>query len=116
MKQVEKIQKIPQSFQAILWSASVERLGLERDKNYIIHQILAYGTLEQIGWLFKIYGKETIKKTFLEKPQNVYGLATLNFTKEVVLGLKNVDIKKEEYVQNISGSSYRRAKSGISQA
>ena len=32
--------KIPKSFQGILWSANIKNLDLERDKGYIIHQVL----------------------------------------------------------------------------
>jgi Cu/Ag efflux protein CusF len=57
-----KFQKsIPSEFQPILWSKNIKDLDLKKDKIYIIHQILSYGNLEQIKWLFKIYKKSLSK-------------------------------------------------------
>lgn len=106
--------KIPKTLQGILWSCSVEKLDLERDKNYIIHQVLAYGDLEQINWLLKIYGKEEIKKEFLSAPQNAYSPTSFIFAKDIVLGLKDISLDKERYVQNILGGVNRPPKKVLS--
>jgi uncharacterized protein (DUF2225 family) len=101
---------IPKDLQGILWSVNVSNLDLKRDKNYITHQILAYGSISQINWLFKIYGKEEVKKQFLKVPQNVYNPSSLFFVKNIILGLKNVSINKEKYVKNILGGVNRPPK------
>jgi len=93
--------KIPRSFQSILWSCNVKNLDLEKDKVYIIHQVLNYGNLEQICWLFKMYGRDEIKKVFLKKPVNIYYPSTLSFIKNIVLNLKNVPIKKKQYIKSL---------------
>ena len=97
----KKITKIPKSFQDILWSVNVKNLDLEKDKVYIIHQVLMYGTLEQIRWLFNVYGKKRIRGVFLREPQRIYNPPTLFFIKNFILDLKNVSINKEKYVSTI---------------
>lgn len=102
MKKIRKKQsKIPESLQGILWSCNVKDLDLEKDKVYIIHQVLSYGELKQIRWLFKIYGKKIIREVFLKKPVNVYSSSNLSFIKNILLGLKNVPIKKKQYIQSL---------------
>jgi len=93
--------RIPQEFQPILWSVNVKNLDLKKDKNYIIHQVLSYGTIDQIRWLFKVYRKETIKKVFLRHPQNIYSPSELHFIKNILLGLKNTILSKKKYVKTL---------------
>ena len=42
----------PKNLQAYLWSANTNDLDLKEDKNYIIHQLFAYGGIPQWRWLF----------------------------------------------------------------
>ena len=72
--------KIPKSLQGALWSVNVSKLNLEEDKPYIVHQILAYGTLDEIKWLMKTYGKDVIKKVFLNQPIKVYTPSAFRFS------------------------------------
>lgn len=97
----KKIKTIPSSFQGILWSANVRHLDLERDKVYIIHQVLMYGTIEQVKWLFMVYGKATIKKVFLKDPQRIYNPPAFLFIKNFILGLKNISLSEKKYVTSI---------------
>ena len=81
--------------QAILWSKSLKKLDLEKDKIYLVHQILAFGSLKEIPWLFKKFTKREISNIFLNYPQKVYTPASFNFVRKIVLGLKNkLDEKK----------------------
>lgn len=91
---------IPLELQPILWSKNVKDLDLEKDKNYIIHQILSYGNLKQIRWLFKVYKREEIKKVFLEFPKKIYQPAVFYFVKKFVLKLRKKKLKEEKYVKN----------------
>ena len=95
-----KIKKIPASFQGILWSVNVKNLDLEKDKVYIIHQILGYGDLDEIAWLFKIYSKEEVKKVFKTAPMRIYRAPTFNFIKNIILGLKK-PIPSKKYVTTL---------------
>ena len=90
---------IPPDFQPILWSINVKDLNLKRDKIYIIHQILSYGTLDQIRWLFKVYKREEVREVFLKFPKRLYQPAVLYFVKNFILGLKSKKIKEDKYVK-----------------
>jgi hypothetical protein len=59
---------------------NVSKLNLEEDKPYIVHQILAYGTLKEIRWLIKTYGEEVVKKVFLNQPIKVYTPSAFRFS------------------------------------
>jgi len=93
--------KIPQSLQPFLWSAKIKDLDLKRDKVFIVNQILAFGGLKELKWLFNIYPKTTIKQIFLNHPIKTYRVATFNFIKEIILELESKKLTKEKYVINI---------------
>lgn len=92
--------KIPQKLQGALWSYDVKKLDIEKNKNYITHQILMYGDLNDIKWLLKTYPKKVIKQEFLKKPQKIYTAPILNFVKTIILNIKQ-DINKKNYVKTI---------------
>ncbi|MBI5361309.1 MAG: hypothetical protein HZA48_12095 [Planctomycetes bacterium] len=93
--------RLPGSFQGILWSAGIKRLDTNRDRIYIIHQILMYGSLKQIKWLLDTYGRRTVRETFLRHPQNIYTPQAFFFTKNIVLNLKKTKINEKNYVKII---------------
>lgn len=92
---------IPQKWQGILWSCNVKKLDLERDKAYIIHQVLMYGDLKDISLLFKIYSKKEIKEVFIKKPMKIYSPQIFNFIKKIVLNIKDKTITPEKYVTTL---------------
>lgn len=96
--------KIPKSLQSILWSTDINLLDLEKHRGYIIHQLLLYGTFEDIKWLFKTYSKKEIIATFLTHPSKNYPREVFYFVKNYVLSLKNKKIDEDKYVTSISGS------------
>lgn len=91
----------PKNLQAYLWSVSVDDLDIEKDKNYIIHQIFAYGGIAQWRWLFKTYSFKTILNVFLNQPAKIYRPDAFNFVKNILLSLKNENLNKENYVLDI---------------
>lgn len=93
--------RIPQEFQPILWSVNVKNLDLEKDKNYIIHQVLMYGDLEEIAWLFKVYSKKEVKKVFEEAPMKIYSPQVFHFIKNIILGLKKKTLSPKKYVTTL---------------
>lgn len=93
--------KIPSELQPILWSVNINNLDLERDKNYIIHQILSYGNLRQIKWLFKIYKKEEIKEVFVKFPKKIYLPSVFYFVKNFILDIGKKQLKEENYVKTL---------------
>jgi hypothetical protein len=84
--------------QPILWSRDIKNLNLEKDKVYIINQILAFGTLGHLKWLFKTYKAKEITDTFLRHPLKIYQRSTFHFVKEILLELEKKKLPEEKYV------------------
>ena len=95
--------KLPDSLQGILWSKNIENINLEEDKVYIIHQILAYGDIKEVEWLFEVYPKNDIKNIFINRPVKIYTRPVYFFIKDFILNIKK-DTNENNYVKNISGS------------
>ena len=89
----------PKSLQATLWSTDISNLDIQEDKNYIIHQILSIGGVDDWQWMFKIYPLKTITSTFVKKPAKIYQPQRFSLAK-VMLGLKDQNFTKEFYVIN----------------
>lgn len=100
---------IPKKLQPILWSTNIKLLDIERDKGYIIHQVLLYGTFEELQWLFKAYSKKEIIDVFINKPQKLYPRSMFYFVKNFILQLKDKSLSEGEYVTSISGKIIPRA-------
>ena len=86
----------PQTMQGTLWSAPISSLDIEDNRVYIIHQVLAFGILEDVRWLFQTYSKKSIRKTFLESPVKTYTRAAFNFSK-LLLDVNDTDCQKDLY-------------------
>jgi hypothetical protein len=92
---------IPESWQGILWSCDVKKLDWEKDKNYIIHQVLRYGDLKDIVLLFKIYSEKEIRRVFEKNPMKIYTPQCFNFIKNIILDIKKKSISSEKYVATL---------------
>ena len=64
-----------------------------------IHQILAYGTLDDIKSLRNTLGENRLKELFLSYPKKVYGKDSLNFIKNFILKISN-SIDEQKYLKN----------------
>lgn len=91
---------IPSNLQGILWSKSVEKLDLREDRIYIINQILAFGTLAHLKWLFKTYKLAEIVEVFTKHPLKIYQKSTFNFVKNILLSLEG-QVRQEKYVSTL---------------
>jgi len=100
---MSKKNKIPKYLQPLLWCKSPKNIDLERDKVYIIHQVLSLGNLKHLKWLFKTYSFSTIKKTFLRYPKKIYRPAALQFVK-IILRISNKKINEKKYCKTLLGS------------
>ena len=80
---------IPSNLQGIFWSRDVSKLSLQRDKKYIIHQVLAYGSLDNYKWLKSVYSKKEIKRVFVNYPRKTYTPSQFNFVKNYLLSITN---------------------------
>lgn len=93
--------KIPKTLQSVLWSVNVDHLNLEKDKYYIIHQILSFGSLDDISWLINNYSKKEMIDVFMRSFKD-YSRSRFYFVKDAILGLKNWHPDEKYYVKNTS--------------
>lgn len=105
--------KIPKNLQSVFWSSDIDELDLSKDKSYIIHQILIYGTLTDIKWLFKQFSRQDILDTFIRKPRKIYPPEVYHFTKNYLLGLKDIHLAEDQYVTTVFGPLRQRATGNI---
>lgn len=105
--------KIPKRLQAVLWSADIDKLDKERDKYYIIHQVLIYGTLDELRWLFHTYGIKEIVRVFVHEPARLYPKKVYYFIKNFVLPLRKKKLYEEKYVTSIYGPIRQRTQRSI---
>lgn len=98
---MRKSQKTPRDWEVYLWSAKIEDVDLEKHKVYVIHQILAWGEPEDIKKLFKIYGFEEVRSTFIKHPKKVYTPQAFNFIVKIVLEAEK-DVNPKDYISRIT--------------
>lgn len=103
----------PKDLQGTLWSSDVEQLDLEKHKAYIIHQVLTFGTMDQLKWLFKIYQKREIVNTFVHQPMKMYPKHIYWFTKNHLLSLQHTQLDEQNYVTALFGPTRPRAQASI---
>ena len=65
MKSQEKT-KPPKSLRPLFWDVVFEELVVEKHAFLIIKRILDRGSLSDIRWLLKTYGKDEIRKVVME--------------------------------------------------
>ena len=98
------LKKLPERLQPLLWSKSIKKLDIDVDRIYIIHQVLAYGSLEDIGMLFKIYPEAEVKDVFINYPKNIYDRPVFLFIKNFLLKIKE-ELADKNYVKSFFKSS-----------
>lgn len=82
----------------LFWFTSANKLNSKKDKNLIIHQTLACGSLADIRQLFKMYSKDEVKKFFLKGKRGMYDPRVLALLK-IMFGIKKLDARK--YVKKV---------------
>ena len=105
---------MPLFLQPILWSSNIGDLDLKKHRDYIIHQILMYGSFKQLSWLFNAYSKKELVNTFLKTPQKVYTKPAFRFAKNFLLNLDKINLDEEQYVISFYGPVRPRAAKGFS--
>ena len=96
MEKVERLRKM----QGIFWSRDAQTLDFERDKAYIISQVLRYGSMEDIAWLKKQYAPEILEDVFLKHPQKIYTPVAFNFVVKIILNLSDkIKIDEQQYLK-----------------
>lgn len=92
--------KLPKFLKGYFWSVKFDDIDINKDKDYIIHQVLCFGDLNSTKWLFKTYGKNYIRKSFINKPTKIYRPQTFNWVKNILLSLDNKQLDFRKYVIN----------------
>ncbi|MFH0749756.1 MAG: hypothetical protein V1917_02455 [Candidatus Gottesmanbacteria bacterium] len=104
----------PAFLQPYLWSTNVQQINIQKDKWYIIHQLLYYGNIKELQWLFSTYSQKEIVDTFIKQPAKMYSSQAYLFVKNYLLSLSRIHLNKDDYVTSISGPVRQRASDHIS--
>ncbi len=93
------MKKIPRTFQPFLWSKNVGKMDRDRDKIYIVHQILSYGDLKELRQLFRIYDRKEVGEVFTKYPKRIYQPSVFYFIKNFILDLRKKRVNENNYVK-----------------
>lgn len=91
---------IPLDKKHLFWSADVSKLDSTLHKQYIIHQTLQYGSLNDFKWLNSLYSQTEVENVFTSHPRKTYSPRTFNFVKKYLLHLDK-DLDSTQYVSNL---------------
>ncbi len=75
--------KVPKSLQSVLWSYDISKIDVKKDKNLIIQQVLNYGTMKEIKWLFKTYSATEIKHVLKNPSRGSWDSRVLNYWSKI---------------------------------
>lgn len=64
-----------------------------------IHQILAFGTIDEVRNLIHSIGEAKLRKLFLRYPKKIYTQPALNFIKNFILHIKG-QVNGQKYLKN----------------
>jgi len=78
-----------------------ENLDISKDRNMIIHQALALGSMDDVRKIFEVYGKDTARKEFQKPVKGLYHPAVL----ELFQYLLKTKVDKVQYIKNIHGEN-----------
>jgi len=101
LKNYNKKTLISEKLQPILWSKNINNLDLEIDKIYIVHQVLAYGSMDDIKIIQKIYSEKEIKNIFKNFPKKIYTKPVFLFIKNFLLNI-NDELNEKDYIKNFT--------------
>lgn len=91
---------LPKSLQGTLWSVPLGQLDIGENRVYIIHQLLAFGTLTDLRWLFSTYDKETIREVFLKHPTKIYTRSAFHFSR-LLLDVSEFEVPVYRYDRSV---------------
>ena len=92
---------IPRSLRGILWSIDSRTASLESHKEYIIHQTLMFGRLEDIRWLLETYGTVTVRRVFEKNPTPIYTRPAFHFIKNFILNMSDWNLDEKKYIASV---------------
>jgi len=78
-----------------------ENLDIKKDRNMIIHQAFALGSMDDVRKVFEVYGEDTARKEFQKPVKGLYQPAVL----ELFQYLLKTNVDKSQYIKNIHGKN-----------
>lgn len=75
---------LPQSVKAVLWSYKTDQIELEKHKKIIIFQVLNFGSIEAVDWLFDKYSFVTVEQIVNTIPLTQWNKKSLSLWKLVL--------------------------------
>ncbi len=89
---------IPKTIRSLCWSINGD-IDLKSNTQYIINQVLAFGDITEIEWLFKNFSRKAIESAFLYSNYNkgLYNKIVLNFLLKFIF--KNLKVPEQKYLQ-----------------
>lgn len=75
------------------------KASAQQDSPEVIHQTLAYGTLEDFKHLTQTTGLSQLRHIFISHPRKVYTPSTLNFIKKFALKIDQ-PLNEQKYLKN----------------
>ncbi len=96
---------IPSKLRWLFWSYDISSLNLNKDKDYIIPQVLNYGTWDDVRWLQKVYLEQKIREVVKNPSRGIWFEKVLNFWTTIF----NIRLKKdirEKAIFNINPSKH----------
>jgi hypothetical protein len=73
------VKRVPKWMQGVLWSISVNKVDLDKDKYYVVTQSLNYGSEKILSWLFKNYSQDEIVSVITNPIRGVWNARILNY-------------------------------------
>lgn len=71
---------------------------IDKESPDTIHQILVFGTLDEIRSLKKSVGERRLKELFLRHPKKIYTMPAFNFIKNFILHI-NTSVDEQKYLK-----------------
>lgn len=79
--------RIPERLASYFQEYDVKELSLARDANLVIQRTLEFGTVQEIQWLFRVYGKARVKRFLAELGERGLSRKAFNYWR-LLLGVR----------------------------
>ncbi|MBI4252807.1 hypothetical protein HY623_01345 [Candidatus Uhrbacteria bacterium] len=75
------MKNIPKNWRPFFWFCDPEKIDLTQDRYIVIHTLLAYGSIADIRQLEAVYGKRSMRASFLKPYRGFYSAPAFSFAK-----------------------------------
>jgi len=79
--------RLPRRLAPYFQEYDVKQLSLARDANLVIQRTLEFGTVQEIQWLFRVYGKARVKRFLTELGERGLSRKAFNYWR-MLLGVR----------------------------